>query len=261
MYKRGMNMAFGDLIKHWRDIRRFSQLALSVESGMSSRHISFLETGRSRPSRGSVLTLARVLEMPKLAVNEALLAAGFAPEYKALAVDDKDLAPAMSAIMTILENHAPMPAIVIDESWNIVGGNIPAQQMMQFLPFQGSNCIVEALLNDDLHDPCFLNWSVIAIWTLLRLQTEISREGPDSPLADIYHRLANDPRVKESDLASFSDYGPVLTLQLKADGHVLTLFTMLAEFSTAQDLTLSARKVELFFAADELTKTYFQNKV
>jgi len=199
--------------------------------------------------------------MPKLAVNEALLAAGFAPEYKALAVDDKDLAPAMSAIMTILENHAPMPAIVIDESWNIVGGNIPAQQMMQFLPFEGSNCLVEALLNDDLNDPCFLNWSVIAIWTLLRLQTEISREGPDSPLADIYHRLANDPRVKESDLASFSDYGPVLTLQLKADGHVLTLFTMLAEFSTAQDLTLSARKVELFFAADELTKTYFQNKV
>jgi len=255
-----MSIAFGHLIKHWRNIRRFSQLALSVESGMSSRHISFLETGRSRPSRGSVLTLARVLEMPKPAVNEALLAAGFAPEYKALAMDDTNLAPAMSAIMTILENHAPMPAIVIDGSWNIVGGNIPAQHMMQFLPLNGSSCVVEALLNDNPDDPCFLNWSVIATWSLLRLQNEMTRDGPDSQLIDIYRRLANDPRVKESDLASFSEYGPILTLQVRADDHILTLFTMLAEFSTAQDLTLSERKVELFFAADDETRNYFESK-
>jgi len=255
-----MSAAFGYLIKHWRGIRRFSQLALSAESGMSSRHISFLETGRSRPSRSSVLTLARVLEMPKPAVNEALLAAGFAPEYKARSMDDVDLAPAMSAIMTILENHAPMPAIIIDSSWDIVGGNVSAQHMMQFLPFEGSSSLIEALLNDDPYNPCFLNWSVIATWSLLRLQNEISQEGPESPLIHIYHRLANDPRVKESDLASFSDYGPVLTLKVRADDHILTLFTMLAEFSTAQDLTLSERKVELFFAADEATKTYFENK-
>jgi len=255
-----MSVTFGHLIKHWRNIRRFSQLALSLESGMSSRHISFLETGRSRPSRSSVLTLARVLEMPKPAVNEALLAAGFAPEYKALPLDDTDLAPAMSAIMTILDNHAPMPAIVIDGSWNIVGGNLPAQHMMQFLPFKDSLCVVEALLNDNPDNPCFLNWSVIATWSLMRLQNEILQDGPDSPLADIYHRLVTDDRVKESDLNSFSDYGPVLTMNVRVDGHVLTLFTMLAEFSTAQDLTLSERKVELFFAADELTRSYFENK-
>lgn len=260
MYKGIMSVAFGHLIKHWRDIRRFSQLALSAESGMSSRHISFLETGRSRPSRGSVLTLARVLEMPKPAINEALLAAGFAPEFKALSMDDVDLAPAMNAIMTILENHAPMPAIVIDGSWSIVGGNMPAQHMMQFLPFKGSVCVVEALLNDDPENPCFLNWSVIATWSLLRLQNEMTREGPNSQLIDIYRRLANDPRVKESDLASFSEYGPVLTLQVRADDHILTLFTMLAEFSTAQDLTLSERKVELFFAADDATRNYFESK-
>lgn len=254
-----MSISFGDVIKQWRDIRRFSQLALSTESGMSSRHISFLETGRSKPSRNSVMTLARVLEMPKPAVNEALLAAGFAPEYKALAMDDADLAPAMNAIMTILENHAPMPAIVIDAGWNILGGNAAAQHMMQFLPFKGSVCVVEALLNDDPSHPCFLNWSVIATWSLLRLRVEISREGPHSPLADLYHRLVKDPRLKDIDLASFSHYGPVLTLQVRADDHVLTLFTMLAEFSTAQDLTLSERKVELFFAADEVTKAYFAN--
>lgn len=256
-----MSSAFGHLIKHWRNIRRFSQLALSAESGISSRHISFLETGRSRPSRGSIMTLARVLDMPKPAVNEALLAAGFAPEYHALALGDEDLVPAMSAIFTILENHAPMPAIVIDAGWKIVGGNIPAQQMMQFLPFNGSLCIVDALLNDDSKNPCFLNWSVIATWTLLRLQVEMSRDGPDSPLSDIYHRLMNDERIKESDLESFAEYGPVLTMQVKVDGHQLSLFTMLAEFSTVQDLALSERRVELFFAADETTKAYFENLI
>ena len=246
-------------MRQWRDIRRFSQLALSTESGLSSRHISFLETGRSRPSRNSVMTLTRALEMPKPAVNEALLAAGFAPEYKALAMDASDLAPAMSAMMTMLENHAPMPAIILDGGWNIVGGNRPAQHMMQFMPLKGSLCVVEALLNDDPQDPRFLNWSVMATWSLSRLQAEIARDGPESPLTDLHHRLATDPRVSESDLASFSDYGPILTLQVRADDHVLTLFTMLAEFSTAQDLTLSERRVELFFAADTVTKQYFEN--
>ncbi len=252
-----MNISFGDLIRQWRDIRRFSQLALSAESGISSRHISFLETGRSNPSRGSVLTLARVLEMPRPAINEALLAAGFAPEYQKLAMDDAALAPAMSAIMTILENHAPMPAIVMDAGWNIVGGNPPAQHMMQFLPFNGSLNIVDALLNDDPDEPCFLNWTTLATWTVLRLQTEITREGGDSPLSTLYHRLATDPRLG-ADMTSFSGCGPVLTTQIRADNHILNLFTMLAEFSTVQDLNLSERRVELFFAADEATKAYFE---
>ncbi len=254
-----MSTAFGHLIKHWRNIRRFSQLALSTESGLSSRHISFLETGRSKPSRGSVMTLARVLDMPRPAINEALLAAGFAPEYHALPMDDADLAPAMSAIMTILENHSPMPAIVIDAGWNILGGNVPAQQMMQFFPFKGSLCVVDALLNDEPSKPCFLNWSVIATWTLLRLRAEISRDGPESPLLDLYNRLANDSRITDSDIDSFSDYGAVLTMQVNLGGHELSLFTMLAEFSTVQDLALSERRVELFFAANDETKAYFES--
>jgi len=254
-----MRTAFGDLIRQWRDIRRFSQLALSTESGLSSRHISFLETGRSKPSRGSVLTLARVLDMPRPAVNEALLAAGFAPEYQALTPDHIDLKPAMSAIMTILKNHMPLPAIVIDEDWNIVGGNPAAQSMMQFMPFKGSLCIVAALLNDDPVDPIFLNWSVIAAWTLLRLQNEITQMGGSSTLSALCLKLSEDPRLKREDLNSFSEMGPVLTLKVRINGQKLTLLTMLAEFSTVQDLTLSQRRVELFFAADEVTQQFFEN--
>ncbi len=252
-----MSQDFGDMIKEWRGVRRFSQLSLSAESGLSSRHISFLETGRSRPSRSSVLTLARVLDMPRTVTNEALLTAGFAPEYPALALDDAQLLPAMGAINTILENHAPMPAIVIDEAWKIVGGNAPAQHLMQFLPTTPSLCLIDSLLNDDPHDPIILNWAVVAKWTLLRLQAELSKMGRQSPVFETCKRLASDPRLRNADITSFSDFGPVLTTQIRVKEHVLSLLTMLAEFSTVQDVTMSERRVELFFPADEATKAYF----
>lgn len=253
-----MSEAFGQIIKDWRGLRRFSQLSLSAESGLSSRHISFLETGRSKPSRGSVLTLARVLDMPRAATNEALLAAGFAPEYPAFALDSKDLAPAIKAIEVILENHMPMPAIVIDAAWNIVGGNPSAFAMMDILPFSNTPCIIDSLLNDDPNDPVILNWSVVATWTLLRLQAEVAQQGRQSPVYETYQRLAHDPRLAKADMQSFSDFGPVLTTRLRVGDKELNLLTMLAEFSTVQDVTMSERRVELFFPADDITRDYFE---
>ena len=252
-----MSAGFGDLLKKWRSLRRFSQLSLSVETGLSSRHISFLETGRSRPSRGSVLTLSRALDMPKPAVNDDLLAAGFAPEYPAHDLSDVSVQPMLDALDTILKNHAPFPAIVIDEDWQIVGGNVPAMRMMQFLPFNGSRCVVDALLNDDIQTPIFTNWDVIAAWSLTRLQLETSRLGYDGPLTEVYNRLLRDPRSDGLN-TSFQGAEPFLTMNVRVDGHVLSLFTMLAEFTSAQDIGLSARRVELFFAADDATRRYFE---
>ena len=252
-----MSTPFGTILRHWRDIRRFSQLSLACETGISTRHISFLETGRSKPSRSSVLTLARVLEMPKPTVNTALLAAGFAPEYPTYDLADNDLAPMTEALQTLLNNHAPMPAIVIDGDWQIVGGNKAAMYMMQLLPLKGSLCTIDALLNDDPEDPVFLNWDVIAGWTALRLQVETARSGEEGPLMGLQKRLMADPRLTRKDLTSFSDGKPFLTLKLRTAGKTLSFFTMLAEFSTAQDITMSERRVELFFAADAETKAYF----
>jgi len=253
-----MSTAFGTLIKHWRSIRRFSQLTLSTETGISSRHISFLETGRAQPSRGSVLTLARALEMPKSAVNDALLAAGFAPEYPTLDLMDTDLQPMMDAIMTILDNHAPLPAIVIDGAWQIVGGNIPAMHLMQFLPLQDPMCVVDALLSDDPKNPVFLNWETIATWTLSRLQLETAHSGKKGPLFEVYQRLARAPRLAAIDPRTILDNKPYLTMNVRIEGQTLSLFTMLAEFTTAQDIAMSERRVELFFAADEVTRAYFE---
>ena len=254
-----MRNSFGDIIRHWRTVRRFSQLSLSAETGISSRHISFLETGRSKPSRGSVLTFGRALEMPKPIINDALLAAGFAPEYPVHDLSDVNLKPMMDAMAMILENHAPFPAIIIDGDWQIIGGNIAAMHMMQFLPLNGSTSVVDALLNDDPRAPVFLNWDVIAAWTLTRLQLEASRLGSTGTLAQTCKKLADDPRCASIDKTSFSAKEPYLTLKARIEGQDVTLFTMLAEFTTAQDVGMSERRVELFFPADDVTRAYFQN--
>ena len=252
-----MSDIFGAIIKEWRAIRRFSQMGLSLESGLSSRHISFLETGRAKPSRGSVLTLARVLDMPRPAVNKALLAAGLAPEYSALTPTDDDLAVAMGAMAMMLENHSPFPAITIDAGWNIVGGNPAAHHLMQFLPLNNSLSLIDALLNDDVTDPVIVNWHTVAHWTLLRLQVELSRTGQNKALSETYARLEADPRLKGASTKSFSDFGPVLTTQIRVEGIILSFLTMLAEFSTVTDVTMNELRIELFFAADEPTRDYF----
>ena len=254
-----MSTNFGDLIKQWRDIRRFSQLGLSVETGISSRHISFIETGRSNPSRGCVLTIARALDMPKSAANEALLSAGHAPEYPTHALSDSELAPMLQAMNTILENHSPLPAVIIDEGWMILDGNKSAMHLMQFLPMRGTLSVVDAIINDDPDNPVFLNWNEIAAWTLLRLQTETTRGGQQGPLFELYTRLAGDPRLKGKDLASFSNRGPFLTIKVKVEGHALSVFTMLSEFTTAKDINISERRIELFFPADAPTKKFFED--
>ena len=253
-----MGKRFGVILKTWRNIRRFSQLSLSVETGLSSRHISFLETGRAKPSRGSVLTLARALELPKTIVNDALLAAGFAPEFPTHDLSDENLKPMMQAMMTILDNHAPLPAIIIDRDWQLVGGNAPAMHLMQFLPFNGATCVVDALLNDDPADPIFLNWGVIAAWTLTRLQLETSRIGKTGLLMELYQRLARDPRCAKLNGVPSDGNAPFLAMTARIQGRRLSFFTMLAEFTTAQDVTMSERRVELFFAGDDATQQYFE---
>jgi hypothetical protein len=197
------------------------------------------------------------LDLPKPIVNDALHAAGFSPEYPVHDPSDVNLRPMMNALTLILENHAPLPAIVIDGNWQIVGGNFPAMHLMQFLPLRGSSCVVDALLNDDPDSSIFLNWDVVASWTLHRLQSETARAGNRGELWKISQRLAQSPRYATSDHGSVSTNTPYLTMNIRVDGHDLSLFTMLAEFSTAQDVAMSERRVELFFAADEHTQEYF----
>jgi hypothetical protein len=149
-----------------------------------------------------------------------------------------------------------MPAIIMDGSWNVIGANQAAQKMMMFLPFNGTANVVACLLNDSAENPVFLNWAELASWTLTRLQIELGRNGGQGPLKALYESLAADPRL--IDYKGPVSMGAVLTTRLQAGASELNLFTMLVEFSAAQDINMSERRVELFFAADDVTKDYFE---
>src|SRR3954462_15062473 len=110
----------GDLLRDWRQRRRLSQLDLAVEAEVSARHLSFVETGRSRPSRELVLHLADHLDVPLREQNTLLLAAGYAPAYPERALDDDDMDPVRDALAHILDGHEPYPAVIVNRSWNLV---------------------------------------------------------------------------------------------------------------------------------------------
>src|SRR5262245_35713069 len=113
----------GDLLRHWRQQRRLSQLDFAVEAAISTKHLSFLETGRSQPSREMLLHLAELLEVPLRARNELLMAAGFAPTFKEHALSDPALQAARTAVERVLRGHEPYPALAIDRHWTLLAAN------------------------------------------------------------------------------------------------------------------------------------------
>src|SRR5439155_12203745 len=114
---------FGSLLRDWRQRRRLTQLDLGIQADVSARHLSFLETGRSRPSRDMVLLLAEELDVPLRGRNELMMAAGYAPAYGEHSLDDDELADVRRSLNRILDGHAPYPAVLVDGSWNLVGAN------------------------------------------------------------------------------------------------------------------------------------------
>ena len=125
--------AFPLLLKSWRQKRRLSQLELALESGVSQRHVSFLESGRAKPSRSMIMQLSETLEVPLRERNDWLVAAGFAPVFRARPLDDPQMNQVMSAVRMMLANHEPFPAIAIDRAWNIRLSNRPFEMLTSMI--------------------------------------------------------------------------------------------------------------------------------
>src|SRR5688572_32435775 len=119
---------FGQMLQRWRRVRGKSQLGLAIDAAVSPRHVSFVETGRSTPSRDMVLVLAAALQVPLREQNALLLAAGYAPLYRETRLEAPELSTARQALALILEHHAPYPAVVLNRQWDIVTSNEPAQK-------------------------------------------------------------------------------------------------------------------------------------
>ncbi len=126
-------VSFPELMKSWRKKRRMSQLELGLEAGVSQRHVSFLESGRAKPSRTMILQLCETLSVPLRERNDWLLAAGFAPIFATRALDDPQMTQVMTAVRLMLRNHEPFPAVAIDRAWNIRLANQPFEQLSALL--------------------------------------------------------------------------------------------------------------------------------
>jgi transcriptional regulator with XRE-family HTH domain len=250
----------GELVREWRTRRRRSQMDLALEVGVSPRHLSFVETGRSRPSPELVLALADRLVVPLRERNTLLLAAGYAPRYSHRSLDAPEMQHVRASLQRMLDAHDPYPGVVIDRRWNVVLANAGALSLVRDLPeaLLGPPLnVYRACLHPDGLAPRTRNFDEWATYLLQQLHRSVVLTR-DADLEALLDEVAAYPNVAELRAASRiderDDTALLIPLQLVAGDDELALFTTLTTFGTPRDVTLDELAVELFFPADEPTK-------
>lgn len=255
---------FPQLLKAWRTKRRLSQLDLALESGVSQRHVSFLESGRAKPSRAMILQLSETLEVPLRERNDWLVAAGFAPIFRARPLDDPQMNQVMNAVRMMLANHEPFPAIAIDRAWNIRLSNRPFDILASMVGDEvwarvggPERNLMRLFFHPNGVKPLVSNWNTIAplLWHRARREADaLGGQEMKAVLADLsqYQDAETLWAAEETALV------PVLPLEMEKDGLRVSLFTVIATFGTAQDVTADELRIESFFAADEATDRIFR---
>jgi len=260
----GTERGFPLLLKAWRHKRRLSQLELALSSGVSQRHVSFLESGRARPSRSMILQLSETLEVPLRERNDWLTAAGFAPIFKERPLDHPQMQRVMNAVRMMLTNHEPFPALAVDRAWNIRMANASFELLNGMLGpgiWERIGGAQRNLMRLFFHPngirPFVANWSAIAPLLWQRAQKEADALGWQE-MQDVLSALT--PFQDDSVLRVADDTAlvPVLPLVIEKDGASISLFTVIATFGTAQDVTSDELRIESFFPADDATEQVFR---
>jgi transcriptional regulator with XRE-family HTH domain len=241
----------GELLREWRQRRRLSQLDLAGEAGVSARHLSFVETGRARPSREMVLHLAEQLEVPLGARNELLTAAGFAPAYRRRDLADPDMAAVRAAVDRVLAAYEPFPALAVDRSWHLVTANRAVSALLEGAAPHLLEPPVDVLrlsLHPEGLAPRILNLPEWRRHVLHRLGREAHLTG-DADLAAKHRELLALP----GGLDRSPPDGIAVPLRLRAGDGVLSFLSTVTTFGTAVDLTAAELTVEAFLPADDAT--------
>lgn len=250
---------FGRQLKSWRRVRRVSQLDLGLMAKVSPRHVCFVENGRARPSRAVVLRLAESLELPLRDRNALLLAAGFAPAYGEGKLSDRALAPVHKALGTMLDNHDPFPAFVIDRLWNVVLANRAAGMVFPGLGAPGGSVnAIRMFFEPGPLREMVENWEEVARAMLLRLRREAAHAGDDPELNELIEEAASyiegGKRLEESEFTA----GPMMATRFRLGGRTLSTISTVASFGTALDVTVNELRIEMVFPADEETEAFFR---
>lgn len=250
-----MKDTVGNILKKWRNQHRYSQLQLAVELGISSKHISFIETGRSLPSKEMILKICSFLFIPKREINRALYSAGYAPIYAELSSSDVSLKPIFEAIEKMIQNHMPYPAIVLNQSWDVVMLNDSAQKLFATLGYSEYTNLIEALVADNPNNSKIINWHEVLLAVQMRLKQEIIMLGDPQKLQEYENQLSE--CLLSNTESTHNESEIVLSTQIQSKEEVLSFFSIVSQLGTVQDVTLSEYKIELMFPVDEITKKYY----
>jgi transcriptional regulator with XRE-family HTH domain len=251
------------MLREWRRRRRFSQLDLANQATVSARHLSFVETGRSKPSRELVLHLAEHLDVPLRDRNALLLAAGYAPTFRQSSLDDEEMAPVRRALDAILAGHQPFPAIVLDRIWNLVTANASALGLLtdgvaDDLLAPPANALRVSLHPDGLA-PRIVNLPEWSAHLVDRLRREAEAYA-DPDLFALHDELCGYPGVAGSAVPDSTAGRLFVPLVLRSAAGELTFFSTVATFGTARDVTVEELAIESFFPADDATVTVLRDR-
>ena len=258
-----------------RKAQRVSQLELSLRMGVSQRHVSFVESGRAKPSRELLTSWLQALEVPLAQRNAAMLQAGYAPVYSQLALQDAPLLPAHDALLHLLRSHDPMPAFVIDAHWNLLhlnaGGRWLALTLMPWPESALNGAAVESgvqlnLLDALCHPEGFthhlINLHEIGPTFLAHIRDDASVLPSLAPKAEAFAALLRNKLGSHSLHTGLPrQAAPVLTSRFATVHGELSFFSMFTTFGTPQDITLASLRVEHMFAADAQTKAVLEQQV
>lgn len=253
--------AVGTLLSEYRKRNRLSQLDLAMLADVSSRHISFIETGRSSPSRSMLLRLAEVLNLPHKDSNLLLNSGGYAPAYSALNLDAEELQPVHRALTLLLDNHNPYPALVMDGNYNLLMANTAQQRLLaQIADRTGklpTSNLLEATLREDVFKPLLGNWEEVAGHLLRRLRRQVLAYDKPEHRELLTKLLAMEvPENWQAPGDSLED-GPVLTIDFKMGELTLSMFTAITQFGTALDIGVEEILIEHYFPANAECEAFF----
>ena len=253
--------AVGALLRDWRQRRRWSQLELACEAGVSTKHLSFLETGRSQPSREMVLRLAEQLEVPLRERNALLLAAGYAPVFAERSLEAPALQAARRTVDLVLKGHEPCPAIAIDRHWNLLASNAAVGVLLEgvapALLAPPANVLRVSLHPEGLA-PRIVNLAQWRAHLLARLRHQAEASGDDA-LGVLHAELAGYPVRGAAAAHEPAPHGSIaVPFELATDDGVLSFLGTTTVFGTPLEITLAELALETFFPADAATADFLQ---
>ncbi|NRF65632.1 helix-turn-helix transcriptional regulator [Aquincola sp. S2] len=251
----------GPLLRQWRSQRRRSQLDLALDVGISARHLSFIETGRSRPSAQVLMALAQQLELPLRERNRLLLAGGYAPRFAEREWQSESMAPVRAALQRLLDAHHPYPGVVLDRQWNVVMANGAAKALVTLLPpwlMTPHLNVFRASLHPEGMAAFTLNFADWGTYLLDALRRAVQVTG-DRALMELEAEVLAYPNVaplREAAERQTAAAAPPLLVPcvMQMPFGRLSLFTTLTTFGTPRDVTLEELCVELFYPADEASE-------